>query len=538
MVTVEVRSGAGARELEAEQTFTVRVTDEREPPGIPEAPAFSGETADSLTVRWSEPENTGPPIMDYDVRYREGSRGGFTDAQHMGPGLSLTLDDLEPGTAYEVQVRATNDEGTSDWSDPGEGMTVTPLTVEMMGGTEPPVEGPFTVRFSFSEPVRGFTQAAIEAAQDPACTDEQNNPVFCEPDIGRLETVDDRVFSTTVTPQTDRVAHNYTLTLTVSGGAVRSSVGNKLNEEAMLGGRVAPPGVTLPISEIGLRASGLDRAGRLNWNRPTNDGGSPIIRYEHRHAPVGEVWNDWENVGARATGVTVGNLVNGLEYVFEVRAVNALGKGPVETAAAIPVLAHGSSTTAAATSAGPAPNGAGRPYESAGGRRRCSGDADVGGAGGRRRLRDHGLPVPDRPDGGMDLHRFHGHHPYRHRSRQRHEYVVEVRAVTAAGSSAPSNRVEATPRAAVTLLVANFMNGNNGAFNSRVYLWNPSASAGQVTVRVFTLPPDHRNSPGADRSTTGFGNPGSTIGTQPQVGRRYPDTSRDYNALHRPTVAI
>ena len=341
VVTVEVRSGAGARELEAEQTFTLRVTDEREPPGIPEAPAFSGETAGNLTVHWSEPDNSGPPITDYDVRYREGSRGGFTDAQHMGPGLSLTLDDLEPGTAYEVQVRATNDEGTSDWSDPGEGMTVTPLTVEMMGGTEPPVEGPFTVRFSFSEPVRGFTQAAIEAAQDPACTDEQNNPVFCEPDIGRLETVDDRVFSTTVTPQTDRVAHNYTLTLTVSGGAVRSSVGNKLNEEAMLGGRVAPPGVTLPISEIGLRASGLDRAGRLNWNRPTNDGGSPIIRYEHRHAPVGEVWNDWENVGARATGVTVGNLVNGLEYVFEVRAVNALGKGPVETAAAIPVLRTG-----------------------------------------------------------------------------------------------------------------------------------------------------------------------------------------------------
>ena len=68
------------------------------------------------------------------------------------------------------------------------------------------------------------------------------------------------------------------------------------------------------------------------------------------------------------------------------------------------------------------------------------------------------------------------------------EYVFEVRAVTAAGSSAPSNRVEATPRAVVTLLVANFSNGNNGAFNSRVYLWNPSASAGQVTVRVFTLP--------------------------------------------------
>ena len=138
--------------------------------------------------------------------------------------------------------------------------------------------------------------------------------------------------------ETDQVAHNYTLTLTVSGGAVRSAVGNKLNEEAMLGGRVAPPGVTVPISEIGLRASGLDRAGRLNWNRPTNDGGSPIIRYEHRHAPVGEVWNDWENVGARAAGITVGNLVNGTTYVFQVRALNRIGRsGPSLPAEATPI---------------------------------------------------------------------------------------------------------------------------------------------------------------------------------------------------------
>ena len=43
LVTVEVKSGAGARELEAEQTFTIRVTDEREPPEVPEAPVISGE---------------------------------------------------------------------------------------------------------------------------------------------------------------------------------------------------------------------------------------------------------------------------------------------------------------------------------------------------------------------------------------------------------------------------------------------------------------------------------------------------------------
>jgi len=38
-----------------------------------------------------------------------------------------------------------------------------------------------------------------------------------------------------------------------------------------------------------------------------------------------------------------------------------------------------------------------------------------------------------------------------------------------------------------TVLVANFMNSNNAFFDSRVYLWNPSTSAGNMTVRVFTL---------------------------------------------------
>ena len=340
VVAVEVTSGAGARELEAEQTFTIRVTDEREPPEVPEAPTFSGETADSLTVSWSEPDNTGPAITDYDVQFREAGRGRFSDADHQGPGLSLTLTDLEAGTAYQVQVQATNDEGTGGWSASGEGMTVTPLTVVMASGTDPPVSGAFTARFSFSEPVTGFSASDIETGQDPACTDDLNNPVFCDPVIGGLETTDDRVFTATVTPWTDRVAHSYTLTLTVPAGAVRSSVGSKPNEEPEepLAVRVAPPGVEEPISSIGLGVSSGSGSVRLSWNRPSDNGGSPIIRYEVRYQAVGEAWSEWENVGAGSRSVTVGNLVNGREYVFEVRAVSALGKGGAETVRAVPEL--------------------------------------------------------------------------------------------------------------------------------------------------------------------------------------------------------
>ena len=338
---MEVMSGAGARELEADQTFTIRVTDEREPPGIPEAPTFSGETVESMTINWSEPDNTGPAISDYDVQCREKGTGRFIDGQHEGPGLSLTLDDLEPGTVYEVQVRATNDEGTSDWSESGDGMTVTPLTVQMTSDIEPPVEGPFTVRFSFSEPVTGFSPNDIETGQDPACMDDQNTPVFCDPLIGPLETIDDRIFTAAVTPGTDRVAHNYTLNLTVPTGRVSSLTGNKPNEEAMLAVRVAPPEVTLPISAIGLSASAGDSEVTLRWNRATENGGSPIIRYEYRHAAVGEEWGDWENAAAGARRITVENLINDQEYVFEARAVNALGKGPAEMVMETPVRSTG-----------------------------------------------------------------------------------------------------------------------------------------------------------------------------------------------------
>ncbi len=90
-------------------------------PGGSESFSISAVTPYSLTVGWTEPENTGSAITDYDVRYREvGSDGDFTDARHEGTARTATLTGLSPGTAYEVQVRATNATGTGPWSELGE----------------------------------------------------------------------------------------------------------------------------------------------------------------------------------------------------------------------------------------------------------------------------------------------------------------------------------------------------------------------------------------------------------------------------------
>ena len=88
------------------------------PPSKPLPPTVVVVSSTSLTVTWTEPENTEPPITDYNVRYKERD-GDFVSWFHTGPGLTTTITDLKPNTTYEVQVRAINDEGIGEWSDSG-----------------------------------------------------------------------------------------------------------------------------------------------------------------------------------------------------------------------------------------------------------------------------------------------------------------------------------------------------------------------------------------------------------------------------------
>ena len=53
-----------------------------------------------------------------------------------------------------------------------------------------------------------------------------------------------------------------------------------------------------------------------------------------------------------------------------------------------------------------------------------------------------------------------------------------------------------------TVLIANFLNGNNEFLQSRVYLWNPSNSAGTITARAYRLP---RSGPSIFMGAIGLG---------------------------------
>ena len=131
-VTISADDGNGSTTT---VTVTINLTDVDEPPTAPTAPAVtatSGSTT-SLDASWAAPANDGrPAITSYDLRYCAGSLSDcsadsdFTNGPQDMTELSSTIPGLDAGTSYQVQVRASNADGDSGWSDSGSGNTAAP----------------------------------------------------------------------------------------------------------------------------------------------------------------------------------------------------------------------------------------------------------------------------------------------------------------------------------------------------------------------------------------------------------------------------
>ena len=74
--------------------------------------------------------------------------------------------------------------------------------------------------------------------------------------------------------------------------------------------------------------------------------------------------------------------------------------------------------------------------------------------------------------------------------------------MTLAFGTQPLQEIPATSSGSPAVLVASITNGNSAVSSSRIYLWNPSTNAGEVTVRVFTLPLADADADGAVQELT------------------------------------
>ena len=122
----EVEVTATDNNREATIKVTVTVSDEcrtsGEPPCASGRPSVSSASDSSLRVTWGTPGTpSGETVTGYDLQYRESGSSGWTPDNVTGTDRSHTITNLIKSTTYEVQVRASNGNGTGEWSPSGTG---------------------------------------------------------------------------------------------------------------------------------------------------------------------------------------------------------------------------------------------------------------------------------------------------------------------------------------------------------------------------------------------------------------------------------
>ena len=178
-VTMTVSDGQGGTDATA---VTISVTDTPEAPSKPDRPTVRATegSSRSLDVSWKEPDNTGPAITGYDLRYRKGNSGNFTVQESAGTGTTATIaptdDNLEdgdgrlsPGSSYEVYVRAKSLEAPvgGEWSAAGTGRTSAGNREPLFGDRSSLTESDPTTTRTVTENTRaGQPVGRAVAAQD------------------------------------------------------------------------------------------------------------------------------------------------------------------------------------------------------------------------------------------------------------------------------------------------------------------------------------------------------------------------------------
>ena len=327
VVVVRAASGTGGRVKTADQTITVTVTDVAgEAPGVPAAPMVTSASVTSVTAAWAVPANAGPPITDYDYRYRVTSpQGSWTEVTNTAiTGLSATITMLAEDTEYDVQVRATNDEGTSGWSLSGSGSTD--------ANAAPSFTSPNAMRS-----VAENTPAGQNVGLALTATDADNDPLTYTLEGSDAASFDIVRTSGQILTKTG-VIYDYE-TKSTYAVTVKADDGN---------GGTATIAVTISVTDVNepvgpatdLRVRAGDQQVTLRWTAPANTGGDPITDYEYEQDGSGS----WSSTGSTGTSYTVRNLTNGQTYTFRVRAVygsNVSGTPSAGSASVTPAAGGG-----------------------------------------------------------------------------------------------------------------------------------------------------------------------------------------------------
>ena len=280
-----------------------------------------------MTLTWDDPGNSN--ITGYELNIDAGAFAeiGGSDAAT----TSHTVTGLTNGTTYSFAVRAVNTSLTG--------------AAAMVTATPTPL-ATLIVSFGASnyEATEGGNDASVTVSLSASAERALTIPITTEPTNGDFAlsatslsfAMGDQSKIITVRARDDadlddeQVVLGFgTLPEYVREGS-QSTTTVKLKDT---GQEESPPqSPPVPGRPGNLTAAPDDRAVALSWTAAA-DNGMPITNYQHGRSDAG-----WEDVpgGPTATEVTVSGLTNGVEYVFNVRAVSSAGAGAQAAVSATP----------------------------------------------------------------------------------------------------------------------------------------------------------------------------------------------------------
>ena len=320
VVVVRATSGTGTRATTADQTITVTVTDVAgEAPGVPVAPTVSSASVTSVTATWTAPTNAGPAITDYDYQYRVKSpQGSWTEVTTTTiTALGATITQLAEDTEYDVQVRATNGEGTSGWSGSGS------------GSTDANASPSFTSSATFNAAENQTAVGTVQASDSDTGDSVTGYAIHGGADASKFSIVASTgVLTFASAPNFEAPADTDTdngyvvVVRAMSGTGARATTADQTITVTVTDMEGEAPGV--PVAPTVSSASVTSVT--ATWTAPTN-AGPAITDYDYRHrvtSPQGS-WTEVTNTTITALGATIGQLAEDTEYDVQVRATNDEG---------------------------------------------------------------------------------------------------------------------------------------------------------------------------------------------------------------------
>ena len=270
-------------------------------PGIPRRLRLDVTTDEQIGVTWRAPNSDGgQPITGYNVQYRRGTVGDFTDIAVTG--LTTTITGLDIDT-YQVKVAAINSIGTGAYSDI-ESANVTGVA------TVPNVPTGLTLSGAIGQ----FTATWIAPANDGGASITGYDVNYRVGNTGSFTSVKVTALTTTITGLAAAPAYQVKVAAINSVGTGAFTPHKFVTVTAAAPG--VPTGLTLDVTTATQIVA--------SWTAPANNGGSTITGYyvEYRPGTSGS----FANMTVTTTTATITSLAAGA-YQVKVAAINAIGTG-------------------------------------------------------------------------------------------------------------------------------------------------------------------------------------------------------------------